>query len=84
MKINLRKQTHFFIVLFVLCVFLASPQIAQASGNQDHPFPSLKSFTDQVRHSGPGPQGIWAEGLFAFEVKTDCWGCVPNQRNLAS
>lgn len=38
----------------------------------------------EVRHDGVGPQGVWADGLFAFKVDSDCWGCVPTQMNTAA
>lgn len=46
--------------------------------------PSLTAFIDQVNPSGSGPQGLWAEGYFAFKVNSDCWGCVPNTDRTAS
>ena len=46
--------------------------------------PSLNDFIAQVQHEGVGPQGVWAEGLFAYAVDSTCWGCVPEQMNTAA
>jgi len=45
--------------------------------------PSLNDFITQVRHDGVGPQGVWADDLFAFRIDATCWGCVPTQMNTA-
>lgn len=46
--------------------------------------PLLNDFIAQVRHEGSEPQGIWADGLFAFKVNSTCWGCVPEEMNTAA
>jgi hypothetical protein len=46
--------------------------------------PALDDFVTRVQHEGSGPQGIWAEGLFAYRVDFTCWGCVPSEMDTAA
>lgn len=46
--------------------------------------PALNDFISRVQHEGVGPQGVWADGLFAYAVDSTCWGCIPEQMNTAA
>ncbi len=61
------------------------PSVVHLDGSADkQDLPSLNEFIAQVRREGLEPQGLWADGLFAYRVNSACWGCVPDQMNTAA
>lgn len=82
------------LALLIVLSFYSTPALAlpesrpsnlslDPSANKEA-LPSLNDFIARVQREGVGPQGMWADGLFAYAVDSTCWGCVPNEMNSAA